>query len=669
MKVATPLLVSVVGILLLATGTVQQELWAISPAPGSSIGMEESVPVVAGVAMHLMPSPEEQLLPRMVCATVAGSLLWCTADNLSGGENHSFTPAHLGVQPGAAVEVRLDIILATDGEIAVTLVADDDPGAGLQLSPTTISMTYTVHCEPPFRRWNRLPLFSIPVFDAKRSKQRFIDYYDDGQAATNSLYNRDVARRSCALWGDISVAGDQPTKPEASSALVIESKRAAQGAPQLPYSFFRVNADLSISLVEEACTTRLEAFISARAAEWRMRANTIDHWKWTNPGVTVAAEPIPRIFHFIWLGPSPLPPMYKMFIRGWEQQHPGWEVWWWREGESRLESFLPIMKNAGLFSRIADLRARSDLLRYEVLFAFGGVYLDTDMECVRSLETLLRPDISLLLGREDNFQINNAVLGARRGHPALGLLLGNLSPRIEYLSLHEDIHDVWELTGPSLLTRVIDFYLRGGGGDYSSVIVAPPVVFSPLHFSMTSLPAAQTALRNAVTYNGTYAIHHWGSKSSVRQQSKAGDPRIEITKLTIRPLYISLQILESVSLRLCPANQRYWRICLVFEQKQHAASADAMQTNFSCPVGMACAHRLMCQEHNDVSSTKPPSGCHSVHWRPSGSPGTAAAPDSGLLIPRASIETAGHGRHEAGLRVELLDKAGVRMCAPAFTPV
>jgi mannosyltransferase OCH1-like enzyme len=36
----------------------------------------------------------------------------------------------------------------------------------------------------------------------------------------------------------------------------------------------------------------------------------------------------------------------------------------------------------------SNLGLKSDLVRYEVLYLFGGIYIDIDYECIKSLETL-----------------------------------------------------------------------------------------------------------------------------------------------------------------------------------------------------------------------------------------------------------------------------------------
>ena len=58
-------------------------------------------------------------------------------------------------------------------------------------------------------------------------------------------------------------------------------------------------------------------------------------------------------------------------------------------------------------------------MRYEVLHRHGGVYVDTDVECLRPLTPLLR-GIDAFAALESPGRVGTAVLGSVAGHPAFG---------------------------------------------------------------------------------------------------------------------------------------------------------------------------------------------------------------------------------------------------------
>ena len=79
----------------------------------------------------------------------------------------------------------------------------------------------------------------------------------------------------------------------------------------------------------------------------------------------------------------------------WIDHHPEWEFRIWR-----LED-LTWLRNQRLFDRAVPYSQKSDFARYEVVHRFGGVYLDTDMECLRPLDPLL-DGCEFFAGREPN---------------------------------------------------------------------------------------------------------------------------------------------------------------------------------------------------------------------------------------------------------------------------
>jgi mannosyltransferase OCH1-like enzyme len=133
------------------------------------------------------------------------------------------------------------------------------------------------------------------------------------------------------------------------------------------------------------------------------------------------AEPrIPHVFHQIWLGPEPPPREFGSFRDSWRKHHPGWELRLW--GEDDLPGDL---RNAAIYERERQPVERADILRLELLWKFGGVYLDIDMECLRPIDALV--DGLDFFGTEIKpGRVTNTVIGAAPLHPILDLALSEL---------------------------------------------------------------------------------------------------------------------------------------------------------------------------------------------------------------------------------------------------
>jgi hypothetical protein len=154
----------------------------------------------------------------------------------------------------------------------------------------------------------------------------------------------------------------------------------------------------------------------------------------------VGRRRIPRIVHRVWLGATPLPDEQQAFGASWEAHHPRWEHQLWRD-----DDLTELELDTAALERAPDAAARSDIIRHHVLARHGGVYVDTDVECLRPLDSLLR-GVSAFAGFGLPGLVETSVLGAVPGHPAFRrtaeLSLAVAGTRSPY-------------TGPPFLTHVL----------------------------------------------------------------------------------------------------------------------------------------------------------------------------------------------------------------------
>ena len=83
---------------------------------------------------------------------------------------------------------------------------------------------------------------------------------------------------------------------------------------------------------------------------------------------------IPKIFHRIWFGDKPIPEIYEQWWAGWRRQYPDYEFRTWRDADV---ANLPL--TAAKIAEAQGAARKSDIARYEILFTFGGIYLDCDV--------------------------------------------------------------------------------------------------------------------------------------------------------------------------------------------------------------------------------------------------------------------------------------------------
>jgi mannosyltransferase OCH1-like enzyme len=129
---------------------------------------------------------------------------------------------------------------------------------------------------------------------------------------------------------------------------------------------------------------------------------------------------IPRIFHQIWLGPKPFPEEHLRYQETWRSHHPGWELRLWTE-----DNYPRDLRRPEPSERLREPAMRSNFLRLELLWRFGGVYVDTDFECLRSIEPLIA-DATFFIGRSKPGSIHDALYGSVAGHRILDIALDTL---------------------------------------------------------------------------------------------------------------------------------------------------------------------------------------------------------------------------------------------------
>lgn len=210
---------------------------------------------------------------------------------------------------------------------------------------------------------------------------------------------------------------------------------------------------------------------------------------------------IPRVIHQIWLGPR-RPPLETM--ESCRLAHPGWLYVLWTEDN------LPPLRNREAFDRFGTAyHAKADIVRYELLHRFGGVYVDADQLSLRGFDDLLGPDDTFFAGYQNLHNpdldderrrtplIANAVVGASPRHPIIERVIRDIAD-----STPEAQRTPWSSVGPGALTRAIE-------GTSARAVVHPFHEFYPYHFT-EKIPASASDMLKAIHYR-SHSVSLWGT--------------------------------------------------------------------------------------------------------------------------------------------------------------
>lgn len=94
---------------------------------------------------------------------------------------------------------------------------------------------------------------------------------------------------------------------------------------------------------------------------------------------------IPRVIHYFWLGEAKLPEEYRRNIETWRNHYPDYEIVEWNESNYDFG----IYRYAKEALEHRQYMYATDMARKDILYTYGGIYLDTDVEILRPLDELL----------------------------------------------------------------------------------------------------------------------------------------------------------------------------------------------------------------------------------------------------------------------------------------
>ena len=94
---------------------------------------------------------------------------------------------------------------------------------------------------------------------------------------------------------------------------------------------------------------------------------------------------IPKIIHYCWFGRGPLPELAQKCIASWKKYLPDYEIKEWNEDNFDV-NIIPYTAEAYQAKKYAFV---SDFARFWILYQYGGIYFDTDVEVIRPIDDII----------------------------------------------------------------------------------------------------------------------------------------------------------------------------------------------------------------------------------------------------------------------------------------
>ena len=138
---------------------------------------------------------------------------------------------------------------------------------------------------------------------------------------------------------------------------------------------------------------------------------------------------IPRIIHYCWFGGNPLPILAVRCIDSWKKYFPDFEIREWNENNFDV-NIVPYTQEAYAAKKYAFV---SDYARFWILYKYGGLYFDTDVEVIKPMNDIIAR--GPFMGCENEVKDGGAT--ALSVAPGLGL---GVNPG---LGLYKDLLDLY----------------------------------------------------------------------------------------------------------------------------------------------------------------------------------------------------------------------------------
>ena len=261
---------------------------------------------------------------------------------------------------------------------------------------------------------------------------------------------------------------------------------------------------------------------------------------------------IPKVLHFIWIGPKPFPRTSIENVRTWIGHNPDWKVKFWTDRARPLPH--PDMEVCYIkdftfrqlereFNASDNYGEKSDVLRYEILFQEGGVYADHDVKCLKNF-TPLNKAYDFYCGLEVPFPTSlsssvlptNNLVGSRAGHPLLAKMMDWLEERWDQIEADYPGQDrdaiINRVSHRTFLTLGENFKIYGN--KYGNVDIALPSFYF-------NSPKIEWALFAQHQYDGTWFNHESKFERTTRH-------RLMMMSKKVNKLLLAIGVLAGLNL-------------------------------------------------------------------------------------------------------------------------
>lgn len=212
---------------------------------------------------------------------------------------------------------------------------------------------------------------------------------------------------------------------------------------------------------------------------------------------------IPKIIHYCWFGGAPVPKEYQRYIESWRKYLPDYEIRRWDETNYDVRC-IPFSAEAYDVGKYAYV---SDYARLRLLYEYGGIYFDTNVEVISPLDDIIADGPFMAFEKDSNArkgELLNVAVG-------LGFAVEPHNPilreTIDFYESHHYIYPDGHMEQITIVKIVTDILKKRGLNrsdipvKVDGITIYPWDYFCPIEFLSSKLE---------ITEN-TRTIHHYSA--------------------------------------------------------------------------------------------------------------------------------------------------------------
>ena len=230
---------------------------------------------------------------------------------------------------------------------------------------------------------------------------------------------------------------------------------------------------------------------------------------------------IPKIIHYCWFGRGPLPELAQKCIASWKKYLPDYEIKEWNEDNFDV-NIIPYTAEAYKAKKYAFV---SDYARFWILYQYGGIYFDTDVEVIRSIDDIVERGNFMGFETDPKVQVK-ADASEASVNPGLGMGvapgLGLIKKMLDY---YEGRHfefipgGIGQLTIVHIATEVLlkaGLKQQQGIQQVNDIWIYPAEYFCPINLK-TGRIHVKPNTRTIHHYAGTWQDKHFSFKEWIKK--------------------------------------------------------------------------------------------------------------------------------------------------------